>query len=72
MNPFGEATSKWNKYTFIKKKKKKIEEEEEEDKMNKLNQNKISIFVKNKPPRLSQKKKVIIHMQDEPMCRSYI
>ena len=25
--------------------------------MNKLNQNKISIFVKNKPPRLSQKKK---------------
>ena len=48
--------------------------------MNKLNQNKISIFVKTnhqdflqkKKKKKSASKKVIIYMQDEPMCRSYI
>ena len=72
MNPSREITSKWNKYTFIKKKKK--------DKMNELNQKKkISIFVKTnhqdflKKKKKSTRKKVIIHMQDKdkPMCRNY-
>ena len=46
--------------------------------MNKLNQNKISIFIKTNHQEFLKKKKktaikkVIIHIQDEPMWRSYI
>ena len=49
--------------------------------MNKLNQNKISIFVKTNHQDFLKKKtkkkkpvrkKVIIHMQDEPMWKSYV